>query len=480
MPAERPNVLLLLTDQERYDLTTPGSRPETPAIDELADEGLRFERAYTPISICSSARASLLSGLYPHNHGMLNNCHEDDAILRNLPSDLPTLGERLAEAGYRNTYLGKWHVGRDQGPADFGFEYLGGSDRHHDPQLESSFRDYRRRLGVDPDGIELEDVVYTEHERDPTLLAATTPVPAEATRPYYLAERTIERLEAVAEGDEAGPFFHRSDFLGPHHPYVIPEPYASMYDPAEIDPWPTYAETFAGKPAAHERYLAYRGVAGFDWDDWAGLVAKYMGFMTLIDEQIGRILTALSDLGLADSTVTVHTSDHGDFVGNHRQFNKGPMMYEDTYRVPLFVRWPGVTEPGSVCESFVSLLDLMPTLLDVGGADVLPDLDGRSLRPLLGGDAPDDWPDDAFAEYHGDEFGLYSQRMLRTHRYKLVFNVPDRNELYDLRADPHELTNLVDHPAYRDVRRRLERRLVERMRETDDTIAGWAPKALGL
>ncbi|WP_101297715.1 sulfatase-like hydrolase/transferase [Halegenticoccus soli] len=479
MTDDRPNALLLLTDQERYDLTTPDSGVETPAIDGLGEAGMRFERAYTPISICSSARASLLTGLYPHNHGMMNNCHEADAIRRNLPPGLPTFGERLREAGYRNTYLGKWHVGRDQGPDDFGFEYAGGSDRHHDPHLASSFRDYQRSLGIDPGGIELEDPTYTEHDRDPTLVAATTPAPVEATRPYYLAERTIERLEAYAEGDEDGPFFHRTDFLGPHHPYVVPEPYASMYDPDDVDPWPTYAETFDGKPRAHEQYLRYRGVAGFGWDDWAAIAAKYFGFVTLIDEQIGRILGAMEELGLDGSTVTVHASDHGDFVGNHRQFNKGPLMYEDTYRVPLFVRWPDMTEPGSVCDEFVSLVDLMPTFLDAGGAPIPDGIDGRSLRPLLAGEPPDDWPEDLFAEYHGDEFGFYSQRMLRTRRYKLVYNAPDRNELYDLREDPNELNNLIDHPAYRGVRRRLERRLAARMRETDDTIAEWASKALG-
>lgn len=462
-----PNVLFLLTDQERYDLTAPGSPVETPAIDRLREEGMAFERAYTPISICSAARASLLTGLYPHSHGMLNNCHEPDAIQPNLPPELPTFGELLAADGYHTAYVGKWHVGRDQGPGDFGFEYHGGADRHHDADLAGDFCKYREELGVSVAEEDLEDTIYTDTG---TLVAATDPVPVEATRPYYLAEQAIERLD---EGIEE-PFFLRVDLYGPHHPYVVPEPYASIYDPAEIDPPESYRETFDGKPWAHEQYLDYRGVRGFDWEIWSEAIAKYRGFMTLIDDQIGRVLDAAEGV---EDLCTIHASDHGDFTGNHRQFNKGPIMYDETYHIPLQARWPGEIEAGSVCREFVSLHDLMPTFLDLAGVEV-PDVDGRSIRPLFSGDVPDDWPDSHFAQYHGDEFGLYSQRMLRTERYKYVHNGPDRNELYDLAADPNELGNLIEHPAYADVRRDLEARLIERMERTDDPIAPWTATAL--
>jgi arylsulfatase A-like enzyme len=414
---------------------------------------------------------------------MLNNCHEADAIRPNLPPDLPTFGELLADAGYETTYVGKWHVGRDQTPADFGFEYLGGSDAYHD-EADPEFLKYLREQGVEPGAVELEDEVYPNDETAEPI-AAKTPVPEEATRTYYLAEQTIERIRELGEanrddeGDRGGyneneePFFHRTDFLGPHHPYVVPEPYASMYDPEDIEPWPTFAETFDGKPRAHEQYLSYRGVEGFDWDRWSRAVAKYFGFVTFIDRQMGRVLDALEAEGLADDTVVVHAADHGDFTGSHRQFNKGPLMYEETYHVPLLVRWPGAVEPGSVREEFVHLHDLMPTFLEIGGVEPPDGIHARSLVPLFDGEAPDDWRDSAFAQYHGDEFGLYSQRMVRTDRYKFVYNGPDRNELYDLRRDPHELRNLIDHPEYRTVRADLQERLARWMRETDDGLAQW-------
>ncbi|ELY54070.1 sulfatase-like hydrolase/transferase [Natronolimnohabitans innermongolicus] len=492
----RPNVLFVLTDQERYDCSAPEGPPvETEAMDRLSSEGMRFTQATTPISICTSARASLMTGLFPHGHGMLNNSHEADAIRPNLPPELPTFSELLADSGYDLSYTGKWHVGRDQTPEEFGFSYLGGSDKHHD-DIDEAFREYRAERGVPVDEVDLEDELYTgddpRDDSEGTFVAAKTPVDVEGTRAYFLAERTIDAIEAHADaadgageredGDDA-PFFHRADFYGPHHPYVVPEPYASMYDPDEIEPPESYAETYDGKPQVHENYLHYRGADGLEWDHWAEAIAKYWGFVTMIDEQLERILETLEDRGLADETVVVHAADHGDFVGAHRQFNKGPLMYDDTYRIPLQIRWPGVTEPGTTCEAPVHLHDLASTFLEIGGVDVPDSFDSRSLVPLLeaGGDStrvPAAWPDATFAQYHGDEFGLYTQRMVRTKRYKYVYNGPDVDELYDLEADSAELQNLIDHPAYGDVREEMRERLIEWMRETDDPNQGWVPDVL--
>lgn len=475
MSSSRPNVLMLLTDQERADLVAPdGLAVETPNIDRLRNEGMWFESAYTPTSICTSARASLLTGRYPHAHGLLNNSHEADAIRTDLPEGLPTLGELLAASGYTNTYLGKWHVSRNHTPGDFGFRYFGGSDSHHD-NFDVAFEHYRESQGITIPEADVEDRLYNE-AGDGSLIAGTDPVPVEASRPYFLAERTINALERWV--DDENPCFHRTDFLGPHHPYVVPEPYASMYDPSEIEPWGNYAETFDGKPRVHEQYLRYRGVEDFDWETWAEAVAKYFGFMTLIDDQIGRILDVLDELGMADSTAVVHTSDHGDLTGSHRLFNKGPMMYEETYRIPLVVRWPGVVDPGSQSTEFVRLHDLMPTFLEWAGCEIPEGLHARSIQPLLDGTPPDDWPESTYAQYHGDEFGLYSQRMVRTHRHKFIYNGPDRNELYDLLADPHELQNLIGHPEYAAVQSELEARLAEWMDRVDDSLAQWVPKTL--
>ncbi|MFA9425699.1 sulfatase-like hydrolase/transferase [Natronorubrum sp. A-ect3] len=485
--ADRPNVLFVLTDQERYDCSAPEGPPiETPTMDRLSSEGMRFTHAFTPISICTSARASLLTGRYPHSHGMLNNSHEADSIQPNLPAEHPTFSEQLAEHGYDLSYVGKWHVGRDQTPEEFGFSYLGGSDTHHD-DIDDAFREYRRERGEPIKAVELEDEIYTgANPRDSTegtFVAAKTPIDVEETRAWFLAEKTIEAIDAHAERDRDEPFFHRADFYGPHHPYVVPEPYASMYDPDEIERPESYAETYDGKPRAQENYLSYRGVAGFDWDIWAEAIAKYWGFVTMLDDQLERVLEALERHGLAEETVVVHASDHGDFAGGHRQFNKGPLMYDDTYRIPLQVRWPGVTDPGTVCDAPVHLHDLAATFLEIGDVAVPDAFDARSIVPLLesGGDpegVPATWPNAVFAQYHGDEFGLYTQRMVRTARHKYVYNGPDIDELYDLEADPAELQNLIDHPGYTDVRWELRERLIGWMKKTDDPNQGWVPDVL--
>jgi arylsulfatase A-like enzyme len=251
-----------------------------------------------------------------------------------------------------------------------------------------------------------------------------------------------------------------------------------MYDPDDLERWDSFDETFADKPAVHEQYLEYRGVADLDWEHWARAAAKYFGFVSFIDDQIGRIVAAIDEHLDAENTLVVHTSDHGDFTGSHRQFNKGPLMYEGTYHIPLVARWPAVVEPGVTCDAFVRLLDLMATFLDAGGVEPPQDVEARSLVPLLEGRVPEGWPETVFAEFHGDEFGLYSQRMVRSDRYKLVYNVPDTNELYDLRKDPAELHNLIDHPEYQETRREHERRLGEWMRETGDPLWPWTRKLL--
>lgn len=472
MDISSPNVLLLLVDQERYDVSAPdGVDVETPNIDRLRQDGMTFTRAYTPTSICASARASLLSGYYPHTHGMLNDCHKSDAIIRNLPAEISTVGEHLQEAGYRSTFAGRWLVGADQTAEDFGFEPVTGDGTTED---DSAFRAYQRAQGIDPDAIELSDQIYTTTP-EPELVAAKTSTPPEGTRIAYYTEKTIESLSEHAQTTR--PFFHLLDFARQHQAYVVPEPYASMYDPTDIVPWENFREAYGAKPQVQKNYLEYRGVTHLEWDDWAEAAAKYFGFISFVDAHIGRVLDAIDELGL-ENTAVVHTADHGDFTGGHRQFNKGPMMYEEAYHIPLMIRWPELVESGVESEHFVRLLDLMPTVLEMADHPVPDDIHGRSLVPLLRGEDPPDWPTSLFAEYHGSGFGLYSQRMVRTDEYKYVYNTPDIDELYDLSEDPSELHNLIDDPDYRAIRAELKRELLEWMERTDDMIRQWSRQVL--
>jgi arylsulfatase A-like enzyme len=285
----------------------------------------------------------------------------------------------------------------------------------------------------------------------------------------WAADRTIALLDALAQAER--PFMIFTSFFGPHFPYAVPAPYDRMYDPAQVERWTNFDETFEGKPLIQQKEMLRWNASHLTWPDWQRVIAHYWGYCTYIDDQIQRVLDRLDGLGLAENTVVIYTTDHGDMLGSHRLFNKGFYMYDEIYRVPLVVRWPGTTPPGSQCDAFVSLVDLMPTLLEMGGARVPGDLDGRSLAPFLRGDGVADWADDVYAEYHGYESALCSQRMVRTWSWKYIYNPCFEDELYDVASDPGELNNVAGELGYAHVLRRMKARLVRWLARTHDTIA---------
>ena len=295
---------------------------------------------------------------------------------------------------------------------------------------------------------------------------------------YYAnawAAQAIELLERYAENGRrnATPFFLRLDFAGPHFPYVAPEPYASMYNPADIPEPPQFAEAFAGKPRLLRKVADYWHTADLDWSFWQPVVAKFWGVVTLLDELVGRVVGRLEDLELLEDTYVFFTSDHGDAAGERRVIDKLYGMYDELYHIPLLAAGPGVAAE-QTCEEFVMLHDLMPTFCELAGARVPQHLDGRSLQPLLRGETPDDWRDDVFAEYTAGTWGPTPARMLRTRTHKLIFNAADRDELYNLVDDPCETSNRIDDPALATVRDDLYARLVGHMKRNDDPFANYA------
>ncbi|MEU8354100.1 sulfatase/phosphatase domain-containing protein, partial [Streptomyces sp. NPDC048845] len=241
------------------------------------------------------------------------------------------------------------------------------------------------------------------------------------------------------------------------------------YDPDLVELPASIAETFEGKPPVQRNYSRHWTFDTIPIEVTRKLIAVYWGYVTLIDEQIGRILDKLDELGLSDDTSVFFTADHGEFTGAHRLHDKGPAMYEDIYRIPGIVRIPGSAP--QVRNELVSLTDCTATILDLAGCDTAPAVDSRSLVPLVRGEHPD-WPTDLVAEFHGHHFP-YPQRMIRDDRHKLVVNPESVNELYDLAEDPHELHNRYPHPEYAPVRGRLMRRLYDLLRERGDNFYHW-------
>ena len=248
-------------------------------------------------------------------------------------------------------------------------------------------------------------------------------------------------------------------------------------------------DPLTGKPAAHRVYREEAGESvTLSEDEWRKCLARYYAFVTLIDEHFGRTLDVLEETGQARDTLVLYLADHGDIMGAHRLFDKGPFMYEETVAIPLILRWPGGIAAGQAPAPFVSTIDLLPTVLEATGLGVPAGLDGRSLLAPArrrrgrghGGDAPAGWPDDAYSQFfgHGEGRGLYDVRMLRTERHKLVYYPHDVDELYDEHDDPWELHNLAELPEYQPLREELQARLERRMEAAGDPLRHWMKRRL--
>jgi arylsulfatase A-like enzyme len=283
------------------------------------------------------------------------------------------------------------------------------------------------------------------------------------------ADHVIRFLESRSDRD--APAFVQWDLEKPHVPNVLPEPYDSMYPPDEILPWLSYPDPLVGKPYIQGQQRRTWQIDAWTWADWAPIVSRYLGQISLIDAQIGRVLDALDRLDLADRTFVVYTTDHGGLCGGHGMIDKHYVMYEDVVHVPLIARWPGVAVPGIQSDAFVShAIDVAITLCAAAGAAVPETFSGRSLLPLLRGEGEKEGRPDIYAAYYGNQFGLYSQRMVRDATLKYVWNATAEDELYDLALDPGELHNLAADPAHAGELARLRRRLVAWMDDTHDPL----------
>ena len=479
MSTARPNILYVMTDQQRFDSLSLYGRTQcqTPNLDRFAGSAMRFDRAYTVCALCSPARASMLTGLYPHRHRMWNNNDMMQWAIRDLPDDVELISTPLGQAGYRCGYVGKWHCGRNKVPSTYGFE---GMDvpNYGNPYKTQEYSDYLDRNGLQAPERE---AVVCDRTPDQSLIAGELRGDIRAASTYFLTDYSLDMMQRFQRDREANaaPWMMFVSLWLPHAPYMPPTEYARMYDPSRMELWPNFHDTLEGKPPHQDRFRrsCWRGV-DIDDDTWRMIIAHEFAQMTFLDSQLGRLFEGLEELGIVDDTVVLFGTDHGDMCGSHGKFfDKGSYMYEEIYHVPQMVRWPNVTEPGSVCNEFVTNMDLAPTALAAAGLPPADAHQARSLLPLLQGDASQ-WPDDVVCEYHGHRY-LFSQRMVRWGDYKYVFNAPSFDELYDLAADPHEMTNLIDDPAYRSVAKEGRARLRRHIQDNQDPLRHAAESLLG-
>ena len=497
MPADRPNILLITSDQQHWStLGVLNPRISTPNLDRLAREGTRFDRAYCPNPVCSPSRASIITGMYPSTHGCWT-------IGVKLAEDVPTVGERFQELGYATSLIGKAHFQplastpeqtslechptlrdldfwrRFHGPW-YGFGHVEIARMHADEHLVGqhyaiwmeeqglvNWRDHFQPYPPDP------DAPRREHVWD---------LPEEYHYTRWTADRAIAAIErAVANGT---PFFTWASFHDPHPPYLVPQPWASMYDPADMEPGTLMPGELDSMPrhfgltqqvapdfsAWHESGFGNHGFRSHLVDE-AQLrrdMAVYYGMVSFMDHHIGRILDALDRLGVAGETLVVFTTDHGHFLGQHGLFYKGAFHYEDLIRLPFIVRGPGKVPAGRVSTALQSLVDLAPTFLDAAGAPVPGAMQGVSQWAVWQGQAERarEW---AMVENRHQPTRL-SLRTLVTDRYKItVYRGSDEGELFDLQQDPQELRNRWADPACAGVKTAMLHRFVQAEIEREPT-----------
>lgn len=484
MPSSaRPNILLFVTDQQQWQTICGRSPARTPNVDRLAAEGMRFERPYVTTALCCPSRASLLSGQFPSHHGVLNMISSPERVRTDLYPGIHTYSQHLRDAGYQLGYVGKWHVSWDRTPLDFGFHDLRVPAACNPSTLRAAgFGDdlliarggELARLGDPPrpgdpssgfsDTVEVECTV-TWPGAAPHLVYGINHASEEETAGYVQTSHAIELIEQYAG---KAPWHIAVNPFEPHDPYTPLAPYAARYDPADVPLPASWHDDFVGKPNLNRREASL-------WDELTEdhvrtAIARYWASCEQVDAQVGRVIEALDRTGQAEDTLVVFTADHGDMLGAHRQFLKGWQPYEETYRVPLVMRWPAVIAPGGVCEHLVQLHELAHTFVDVAGAEPIQPPDGRSLTTLFLDPSREGWEDVAFCQYYGDEL-LYTQRMVMTPRFKYVFNGWDFDELYDLEADPHELRNVLDDPVHSPTRDAMRALLYQQMERYGDPYA---------
>jgi len=488
MSERRPNIVLITSDQQHFStLGAVNSRIRTPALDRLCAEGVRFDRAYCPNPTCTPTRASIITGMYPSQHGAWS-------LGTKLFEDVPVFGDRLRDAGYFTTLIGKAHFQplasqpgmesiecqptlRDldfwrgfYGPW-YGFEHVETARMHTCESLAGGhYAIWMEEQGFSQWRDYFEDSTADTEKRRRLRSSRTWALPEQYHYTTWTGQRSAAQIERAAA--EGRPLCLWASFHDPHPPYLVPEPWASMYDPADMEP----GRLTEGE---HDRNPEHFGLtqrndeaARARWKQWvedfaihgAGChkrsreqlqqnVACYYGMISFLDREVGRILDALDRTGLADNTLVIYTTDHGHFLGQHGLVAKAIHHYEDLLRLPFIVRWPARAPAGQVSDALVNLVDLAPSFLSAAGLDVPGIMTGVDQTSTWGGGPPARTCSITENRHTATNFHL---RSYVNQRYKItVYRKWDDGELFDLQEDPQEVQNLWHDPAAARLKSRL-------------------------
>ncbi|NOZ20809.1 MAG: sulfatase-like hydrolase/transferase [Planctomycetes bacterium] len=477
MTPNRPNILFITTDQQNPNaLGLLDSRFRTPHLDRLAGEGVVFTRSYSCCPLCTPARATWVTGQYPFTHGAWS-------VGTNLDKDCLSLPRLLGEAGYRTAIIGKSHLeaGGQEGNTEgaplrcdtdhfrrwagpwYGFEHAEINIGHVDEPHSASMH---YRAWLEGQGVEID-----RHFRQPGeagIGPCAWSLPEEYHPCKWVADRSIEYLHRHRSQHADRPFYLNMNFPEPHRPFKVPQPWFDRFQELDVGRPKRRWNEWEDKPTAYRAFIEGT-VHQLGWhaqvpmasmadpgrfvkpeladrfaDEEAGRIRVYAAMVALMDHHIGRVLAALDELGIADNTLVLFTSDHGDYLGEHFIWSKGPCHYDGCLRVPMIARWPGASPSGQRTDALVSNVDIAPTFLDAAGLSVHPQMQGVSQGGVFRNPATAARRG-ALIDHRAEE-GLYVNSWI-TDRYRLsIHHTADRGnefELYDLAEDPDEFVNLA-------------------------------------
>ncbi len=489
---QRPNVLIVFSDQESHHDLVPGVR--APHQERLAARGAAFTQPYCTAPQCSPARSSLLTGLYPHQTGVQTNL--DAAHARDLPQGLPTIGDLARGAGYRTAYFGKWHLSRGHGAEAHGFDVAfhpseraseratgratgrateratGRASEHPSERPAERPADGAGGRPSDPRG-ERARTRASDPRGDSGGRPADDPGDGGAGGHAGGDMQAADRAAAWLQEQDGDPWLAVVSFVNPHDIYEFPRRPDQPVRPGVTVP-PSLGDDLSTKPAAQRRFLHEdqgRPLVGADADRWLRYRSLYGDLIGGVDACLGRVLEVLDRRALWPQTCVVYTSDHGDLAGAHGLPFKGPCLYEELVRVPLLLAWEGVVPAGTRPSGLVSHLDLLPTLCAALGVAAPPACAGGNLLDLLAGRP---WRRELFFEYLAKQRWVCPIRGLRSGPWKLSQYLDGARELYHLGEDPHETVNLAGRAEHAAELARLSTRLEAWRLDAGDTWP-WGP-----
>lgn len=477
------NILLITTDQQHFN-TIGAFNPEisTPNLDRLVQEGTTFQRAYCTNPTCTPSRASIITGLYPSQHGAWS-------LGTKLLEDSHTVGQDFLGNGYQTGLVGKAHFQPTNETEEYsslesypllsdlsfwkqfkenfyGFDHVELARNHANEHLVGQ----HYALWMEENGCEnwRDYFLAPTGNMDPTIKHKWD-IPEEYHYNTWIAERTNALVEQYVENDES--FFLWSSFFDPHPPYLVPEPWDEMYDPEQLTIPTVKAGEHCGNPphfqltqeenpdfsSYKESGFAIHGYhkhAGISMEEQRKDIATYYAMVSMVDKYVGKILDKLDKLGISDNTIVVFTSDHGHFFGQHGLHYKGGFHYEDLIKVPLIVRYPGKVPAGKVSDAVQSLVDLSPTFLSFSGIPIPAQMTGISQKEVWLGEQGSA-REHAICEFHHEPTTIHLKTYVDS-RYKItVYYNQEYGELFDLQADPDEYNNLWDNPDFEKLKSEL-------------------------